>query len=74
MYHDILGMMQHPHYVKVTPKFCKQYASVGTVRSAHLLVGSGASFPPVTCGQRAPVLGVHPPQEVHRQKFAARRS
>lgn len=31
MYHDLLGMMQHPHYVKVTPKFCKQYASVGTV-------------------------------------------
>ena len=31
VYHDLLGMMQHPHYVKVTPKFCKQYASVGTV-------------------------------------------
>ncbi len=31
VYHDLLGMMQHPHYVKVTPKFCKQYANVGTV-------------------------------------------
>jgi 3-methyl-2-oxobutanoate hydroxymethyltransferase len=31
VYHDLLGMMQHPHYVKVTPKFCKRYASVGTV-------------------------------------------
>ena len=29
VYHDLLGMMQHPHYVKVTPKFCKQYAAVG---------------------------------------------
>lgn len=24
-------MMQHPHHAKVTPKFCKQFASVGTV-------------------------------------------
>eukprot|EP00884_Botryococcus_braunii_P009825 jgi/Botrbrau1/18844/Bobra.177_2s0007.2 len=31
VYHDLLGMMQHPHYVKVTPKFCKQYASLGLV-------------------------------------------
>ena len=29
MYHDLLGMMQHPHHAKVTPKFCKQYASLG---------------------------------------------
>ena len=27
VYHDLLGMMQHPHHAKVTPKFCKQYAS-----------------------------------------------
>ena len=30
VYHDLLGMMQHPHHAKVTPKFCKQYAHVGT--------------------------------------------
>ena len=24
-------MMSHPHHAKVTPKFCKQYASVGSV-------------------------------------------
>ena len=30
MYHDLLGMMQHPHHAKVTPKFCKQYAAIGT--------------------------------------------
>lgn len=31
VYHDLLGMMQHPHHAKVTPKFCKQYAQVGDV-------------------------------------------
>lgn len=31
VYHDLLGMMQHPHHAKVTPKFCKQYARVGDV-------------------------------------------
>ena len=31
VYHDLLGMMQHPHHAKVTPKFCKQYATVGQV-------------------------------------------
>lgn len=30
VYHDLLGMMQHPHYVQVTPKFCKQFGAVGT--------------------------------------------
>lgn len=29
VYHDLLGMMQHPHHAKVTPKFCKQYTQVG---------------------------------------------
>ncbi|KAI3818545.1 hypothetical protein L1987_12355 [Smallanthus sonchifolius] len=29
VYHDLLGMMQHPHHAKVTPKFCKQFAQVG---------------------------------------------
>ncbi|KAF3441245.1 hypothetical protein FNV43_RR15158 [Rhamnella rubrinervis] len=49
VYHDLLGMLQHPHHAKVTPKFCKQYASVGDVISKALLeykeeVTSG-SFP-----------------------------
>jgi 3-methyl-2-oxobutanoate hydroxymethyltransferase len=29
VYHDLLGMMSHPHHAKVAPKFCKQYARVG---------------------------------------------
>ncbi|KAH7658263.1 3-methyl-2-oxobutanoate hydroxymethyltransferase protein [Dioscorea alata] len=29
VYHDLLGMLQHPHHAKVTPKFCKQYGHVG---------------------------------------------
>lgn len=35
VYHDLLGMMSHPHHAKVTPKFCKQYAHVGqTIQAA----------------------------------------
>ncbi|WCJ22703.1 3-methyl-2-oxobutanoate hydroxymethyltransferase 2 mitochondrial [Euphorbia peplus] len=37
VYHDLLGMMQHPHHAKVTPKFCKQYAGVGDVINKALL-------------------------------------
>lgn len=29
VYHDLLGMLSHPHHAKVAPKFCKQYARVG---------------------------------------------
>jgi 3-methyl-2-oxobutanoate hydroxymethyltransferase len=29
VYHDLLGIMTHPHHAKVTPKFSKQYARVG---------------------------------------------
>ena len=29
VYHDLLGMMSHPHHAKVTPKFCKPYAAIG---------------------------------------------
>eukprot|EP00511_Aplanochytrium_stocchinoi_P009392 CAMPEP_0204864462 /NCGR_PEP_ID=MMETSP1348-20121228/4079_1 /ASSEMBLY_ACC=CAM_ASM_000700 /TAXON_ID=215587 /ORGANISM="Aplanochytrium stocchinoi, Strain GSBS06" /LENGTH=289 /DNA_ID=CAMNT_0052015107 /DNA_START=361 /DNA_END=1230 /DNA_ORIENTATION=+ len=29
VYHDMLGMMQHHHHAEFTPKFCKQYATVG---------------------------------------------
>ncbi|GLC54907.1 3-methyl-2-oxobutanoate hydroxymethyltransferase 1, mitochondrial [Pleodorina starrii] len=36
VYHDLLGMMSHPHHAKVTPKFCKQYARVGDIIGAAL--------------------------------------
>jgi 3-methyl-2-oxobutanoate hydroxymethyltransferase len=29
VYHDLLGIMSHPHHAKVTPKFSKQYARLG---------------------------------------------
>ena len=33
VFHDLLGMMQHPHHAHFVPRFCKQYASVGeTIR------------------------------------------
>ncbi|KAK7349479.1 hypothetical protein VNO77_06877 [Canavalia gladiata] len=31
VYHDLIGMSQHLHHAKVTPKFCKEYARVGNV-------------------------------------------
>ena len=31
VYHDLLGFTRHPHHAKVTPKFSKQYANVGSV-------------------------------------------
>lgn len=37
VYHDLLGMLQHPHHAKVTPKFCKQYAEVGDVINKALV-------------------------------------
>ncbi|KAL5143748.1 3-methyl-2-oxobutanoate hydroxymethyltransferase 1, mitochondrial [Glycine soja] len=36
VFHDLLGMLQHPH-AKVSPKFCKQYACVGKVIKQALL-------------------------------------
>jgi len=36
VYHDLLGMMQHPHHAKVVPKFSKQYADVGVQIHAAL--------------------------------------
>lgn len=49
VYHDLLGMMQHPHHAKVTPKFCKQYGSVGaaiqTALSAYNEEVKGGAFP-----------------------------
>ncbi|KAG9158434.1 hypothetical protein Leryth_013180 [Lithospermum erythrorhizon] len=51
VYHDLLGMMQHPHHAKVTPKFCKQYAHVGEVINKALLEYkeevSNGSFPSI---------------------------
>lgn len=29
MYHDMLGMLQHPHHAQFVPRFCKNYANVG---------------------------------------------
>lgn len=29
VYHDLLGMLQHPHHAQHVPKFCKRYADVG---------------------------------------------
>ena len=29
VYHDMLGMMSHPHHDEFMPKFCKRYAQVG---------------------------------------------
>jgi hypothetical protein len=37
VYHDLLGMMSHPHHAKVTPKFCKRYAEVGQVIQSALV-------------------------------------
>ncbi len=34
MYHDMLGMLSHPHHESVTPKFAKRYAEIG--RTAHV--------------------------------------
>lgn len=29
VYHDLLGVMHHPHHQKHVPSFCKQYAQLG---------------------------------------------
>ena len=29
VYHDMLGMLSHPHHEQFMPRFCKQYAQVG---------------------------------------------
>lgn len=31
VYHDMLGVLAHPHHAKVAPKFSKQYAQLGTI-------------------------------------------
>ena len=29
VFHDMLGMLSHPHHDQFVPKFCKKYANVG---------------------------------------------
>eukprot|EP01098_Paradermamoeba_levis_P009127 TRINITY_DN3785_c0_g2_i2.p2 TRINITY_DN3785_c0_g2~~TRINITY_DN3785_c0_g2_i2.p2 ORF type:complete len:140 (+),score=32.63 TRINITY_DN3785_c0_g2_i2:149-568(+) len=29
VFHDLTGMVQHPHHKDVTPRFCKKFSSVG---------------------------------------------
>lgn len=29
VYHDLLGIMHHPHHEKHVPSFCKKYANIG---------------------------------------------
>jgi 3-methyl-2-oxobutanoate hydroxymethyltransferase len=36
VYHDLLGLMQHPHHAKVSPKFCKRFAEAGAIIQAAL--------------------------------------
>ena len=31
VYHDLCGLLSHPHHAKVTPKFCKRFARAGEV-------------------------------------------
>lgn len=36
VFHDMLGMMSHPHHEHFVPKFCKKYARVGDAISKGL--------------------------------------
>jgi 3-methyl-2-oxobutanoate hydroxymethyltransferase len=37
VYHDLLGLMHHPHHEKHVPSFCKKYAAIGTEMHNALL-------------------------------------
>lgn len=37
VYHDLLGVMHHPHHAKHVPSFCKQYANLGEQIQSALL-------------------------------------
>lgn len=37
VYHDLLGVIHHPHHEKHVPSFCKQYAQLGSTVHAALL-------------------------------------
>ena len=51
VYHDLLGMMQHPHHAKVTPKFCKQVGQeLPSHSSCQLRVLYARAFRVVACG------------------------
>lgn len=30
VYHDVLGILHHPHYEKHVPSFCKRYSTLGS--------------------------------------------
>eukprot|EP00934_Nitzschia_sp_Nitz4_P000560 Nitzschia sp. Nitz4//scaffold107_size73032//9621//10911//NITZ4_005754-RA/size73032-augustus-gene-0.98-mRNA-1//-1//CDS//3329532575//560//frame0 len=36
VFHDMLGMLSHPHHEQFVPKFCKKYAQVGHIIQAGL--------------------------------------
>ena len=62
VYHDLLGMMAHPHYRKVTPKFCRRYADAGAAIQAP--------WPPM---ETTSVLAAFPPPPSRRTRWAGRR-
>lgn len=37
VYHDLLGVIHHPHHEKHVPSFCKQYAKLGPQIHSALL-------------------------------------
>lgn len=49
VYHDLLGLMHHPHHEKHVPSFCKRYAQLGTQMHDALVQYKnevhGAAFP-----------------------------
>lgn len=60
VYHDLLGLTEHPHHSNVAPKFCKQYAQLGMVARSALCsfkaevenkIFPGAAFSPYTMQQ-----------------------
>ena len=68
VYHDLLGLMSHPHHEKYVPSFCKKYADLGININKALLeynaeVKSGAFPSKEYCPYKMP------PEE--EQKFAS---
>ena len=35
VYHDMLGMLSHPHHEQFTPRFCKRFCDVGHSMYVH---------------------------------------
>ena len=49
VYHDLLGMMHHPHHAQHVPSFCKRYATVGeNINGNGSSNGSGSGSGAVT--------------------------